>query len=251
MARNSFLVLAIQVLLFFQPLLAQDNYYFVSFTDKDGNGFNINQPEAFLSAKAIGRRQKQSIDVYEQDLPITLSYKTAISNQGVEVYEESRWFNGIIIKSTASEAELLKNLSFVASTTFLAPQNYAGRRSGKQDELELADTPTDTLFQNEILNVKEIHSQGYLGQGISIAVLDGGFRNVEILSAFSHLYSLNTLEYTYDFVSKTSNVYQYSDHGTKVLSFMTAQIPGSYLGIAPEANFMLFVTENVPSEYRI
>ncbi len=239
------------VLLFAQTVLAQDNYYFVSFKDKLGNGFSTDQPEAFLSTKAINRRISQAIDIYEQDLPITSSYKTAISSQGIEVFESSKWFNGIIIKSTAGEAEQLKTLSFVASTTYLAPQNYAGRRSNTQDELEVDDSPTDTLFQNEILNVKEMHLQGYLGQGISIAVLDGGFKNVDNLSAFSHLYSQSKLDYTYDFVSKTSNVYQHSDHGTKVLSFMTALIPDSYQGIAPEANYMLFVTENVPSEYRI
>ena len=251
LAKSSFSILLFLLLLFAQTILAQDNYYFVSFENKEGNGFNINQPEAFLSTKAINRRLNQGIDIYEQDLPITPSYKTTISNQGAEVFESSKWFNGIIIKSTAIEAEQLKNLSFVASITYLAPQNYAGRRSSNQEELAVSDATTDTLFQNEILNVKEMHSQGYLGQGIRIAVLDGGFRNVDNLSAFGHLYSQSKLDYTYDFVSKTSNVYQYSDHGTKVLSLMTGKILSSYQGVAPEANYMFFVTENVPSEYRI
>jgi len=251
LAKSSFSILLFLLFLFAQTILAQDNYYFVSFENKEGNGFNINQPETFLSAKAINRRLNQGINIYEQDLPITPSYKTTIGNQGVEVFESSKWFNGIIIKSTAIEAEQLKNLSFVSTITYLAPQNYAGRRSSNQEELAVSDAPTDTLFQNEILNVKEMHSQGYLGQGIRIAVLDGGFRNVDNLSAFGHLYSQSKLDYTYDFVSKTSNVYQHSDHGTKVLSFMTALIPDSYQGVAPEASYMLFVTENVPSEYRI
>ncbi len=235
----------------YSKLLAQDNYYFVSFKDKVGNGFTIEQPEEFLSTKAIDRRIQQGISIYEQDLPITASYKTTISNQGVEVFEASKWFNGLIIKSTASEAEQLKNLLFVASTTYLAPQNYAGRRSDTQNELDVDDSPTDTLFQNEILNVKQMHGQNYLGNGITIAVLDAGFRNVNSLAAFNHLFTKSKLKFAYDFISKTSDVYQYSSHGTKVLSFMTAQIPDSYRGIAPEANYMLFVTENIPSEYRI
>ncbi len=246
-------LISLTFILFFlaSELKAQDNYYFVSFTDKEANGFSIDSPEAFLSAKAISRRQKQEIDIYEQDLPITSSYKAFISNQGIEVFEHSKWFNGIIIKSTPNEAEQLISLPFVASVTYLAPQNYAGRRSSNQEELAVSDAPTDTLFQNEILNVREMHSQGYLGKGMNIAVFDGGFRNVSSLSAFAHLYEQNKLTYTYDFVSKSSNVYQYSDHGTRVLSLMTAEIPNSYQGIAPDANYMLFVTENVPSEYRI
>ncbi len=251
MVRNSLVGLLFFVLFLAPPLLAQDNYYFVSFKDKAGNGYSIKQPEAFLSDKAISRRINQEISIYDQDMPISASYKSAISDQGIEVFESSKWFNGLIIKSSVTEAEQLKNLPFVTTITYLAPQNYAGRRSDLQDELELENYPTDTLFQNKILNVKEMHSQGYLGQGMSIAVLDGGFRNVANISAFSHLYANSKLQYTYDFVSKTSNVYQYSAHGTKVLSFMAAQIEDSFLGIAPQANYMLFVTENIPTEYRI
>ena len=234
-----------------QVLIAQDNYYFVSFTDKEGNGYSTDNPEVYLSSKSIERRINQEISIFEQDLPITEGYKSAISNMGIDVFESSKWFNGIIIKSSQTEADQLIDQAFVETITYLAPQNYAGRKSVVQNELGFSDSVTDSLFQNEIMNVKEMHSQGYLGKGISIAVLDGGFRNVDNLSAFEHLFSLNQLQLAYDFISKTSNVYQYSSHGTKVLSFITAQIPDAYQGVAPEANIMLFVTENVPTEYRI
>lgn len=250
MVKSRFIYLILG-LLFSQTLLAQDNYYFVSFIDKQGNGFSIEAPEAFLSSKSIDRRNNQGISIYEQDLPITQAYKTTISNMGIEVFESSKWFNGIIIKSTQIEADQLINQGFVDVITYLAPQNYAGRRSGNEDELEISDSPTDTLFQNEIMNVKEMHLQGYLGSGVAIAVLDGGFREVDNVEAFAHLYNQNQLIYTYDFVSKTPDVYQYSSHGTKVLSFMAAKIESTYQGIAPEADYMLFVTENVPTEYRI
>ncbi len=252
MAKISFLVLLVlTVMALPATVFGQDNYFFVEFKDKAGNGFSTEQPEAFLSAKAITRRSNQGIAIFEQDMPITQAYKSTISNQGIAVFESSKWFNGLIIKCTQSEAEQLKSLPFVVSVAYLAPNNYAGRRSGINDSLAIDDAPTDTLFQNEILNVKEMHSQGYLGSGILIAVLDGGFVNVDNLSAFGHLYAQSKLNYSYDFVSKTADVYQYSDHGTKVLSFMAAQLPNTYQGIAPEANYMLFVTENVPSEYRI
>lgn len=234
-----------------QVLLAQDNYYFVTFKDKLNNGYSINQPQDFLSQKSIDRRLNQGISITEQDLPINASYRTAILDQGVEVFESSKWFNGIIIRSTSQEAEQLKNLTMVASTTYLAPQNYAGRTSGNNELLEADYSPSDTLFQNEILNVQEMHAQGYYGQGMTIAVLDGGFRNVNSIEPFSHLFANNQVTYSYDFVSKTSDVYQYSTHGTKVLSFMAAKKANSFQGIAPDANYLLFVTENVPTEFRI
>ena len=234
-----------------QSLTAQENFYFVAFNDKLSNGFSLTQPIEYLSQKAIDRRTKQGIAIQEQDLPITESYKNLVRDEGVEVFESSRWFNGVIIRSTSQEAEQLKSLNFVSSTTYLAPQNYAGRLGGNNDLLEEYNFPTDTLFQNEILNVPEMHAQGYYGNGVTIAVLDGGFRGVNSVAGFSHLYSNNQIKYTYDFVSKSANVYQYSNHGTKVLSFMAGQIDNSYQGIAPEASYMLFVSENVPTEYRI
>lgn len=232
-------------------VLSQDNYYFIAFKDKANNGYSTSQPEAFLSQQSITRRANQGIAIQEQDLPITPSYKTTIINQGVEVFESSKWFNGVIIRSTPAEAEQLKNLTFVEATIYLAPQNYAGRYNGQEQLLEDNGAPSDSLFQNEILTISEMHSLGFYGDGITIAVLDGGFINADNNTAFSHLYANNQVKYTYDFISKSSNVYQYSSHGAKVLSFMAAEITNSYQGIAPKANYMLFVTENVPSEYRV
>lgn len=234
-----------------QELIAQENYYFVGFKDKNNNGYSVNQPDEFLSQKAIDRRLKQGIAIQEQDLPIANSYKNSIINDGVEVFETSKWFNGVIIKGTTQQAEQLKNFTFVSSITYLAPQNYSGRFSGETELFDDKSSYSDTLFQNQILNVGEMHSQGYYGQGITIAVLDGGFRNVNSLTAFSHLYSNNQLKYSYDFVSKSSDVYQYSSHGTKVLSLMASQIDNTYEGIASKADYLLFVTENIPTEYRI
>ncbi len=251
LAKSKIILISVFLITLNQGLFAQDNYYFIVFKDKLNNSFSINQPQDFLSQQAIDRRTKQSIAITEQDLPITESYLNTIITQGVEVFESSKWFNGVIIKGTAAETEQIKNLSFVASATYLAPQNYAGRHTGENAILTEEDAPSDSLFQNKILNIAEMHAQGYYGQGMAIAVLDGGFLNVNSIAPFSHLFSNNQVSYSYNFVSKSSNVYQYSSHGTKVLSFMAAEIDNSYQGVAPKANYLLFVTENVPSEYRI
>ena len=57
---------------------------------------------------------------------------------------------------------------------------------------------------------------------------------------------------TYDFIGRTSDVYQYSDHGTKVMSLLAAeQTNPDYVGVVPNASYLLFVTEDVNFEYRI
>jgi serine protease AprX len=89
---------------------------------------------------------------------------------------------------------------------------------------------------------------------IIIAVLDGGFSGVDTAAPFQHLHDNNQVFATFDFISGTSNVYQYSSHGTEVLSLMAASRSNpDFLGIVPGASYLLFVTENNSGnvEYRI
>ena len=39
--------------------------------------------------------------------------------------------------------------------------------------------------QMEVLAGKELHDMGYVGQGMTIAVLDGGFENADCIPAFA------------------------------------------------------------------
>lgn len=104
-----------------------------------------------------------------------------------------------------------------------------------------------SLAQIQMLGVDKMHQQGYLGQGIHIAVLDGGFINANTLSAFSHA----DIAFVYDVVENGQNVYQASSHGTKVLSAMLSKKEGEIIGTAPEATYYLFRTEDVSKEFPI
>jgi hypothetical protein len=90
-----------------------------------------------------------------------------------------------------------------------------------------------------------------MGQGIVIAVLDGGFLAVDYMEAFDSLYMNDRILGVWDFVSRTSNVYQGSSHGTAVLSTMGCNLPGELVGTAPEASYYLVRTEDTGSEYLI
>jgi hypothetical protein len=55
----------------------------------------------------------------------------------------------------------------------------------------------------------------------------------------------------FNFVNNTKNVYSAFHHGTEVLSIMAGISSSAYLGGAYQANFFLYQTEDVSSEYRI
>jgi len=81
-----------------------------------------------------------------------------------------------------------------------------------------------------------------------IAVLDGGFYQVNNLQIFDSLWSNNQILGTKDFVNPYSNIYSQSAHGMKVLSTMGANSAGSIVGTAPKANYWLIRTEDSGSE---
>jgi subtilisin family serine protease len=89
---------------------------------------------------------------------------------------------------------------------------------------------------------------GYTGEGLAIAVLDGGFRGVDTGVGFQSFWDKEQILATFNFADNVEDVFLSSLHGTYVLSIMGADMPGKYIGASPEASFYLLRTEVVDSE---
>jgi subtilisin family serine protease len=96
-----------------------------------------------------------------------------------------------------------------------------------------------------------LHNSGFRGQGITIAVLDAGFRNYSTISAFDSLKKNNQILGQYDFVNNETSVNEDNAHGLYCFSIMAANLPGQYVGSAPKASYYLFRTEDEFSEYPV
>lgn len=92
-----------------------------------------------------------------------------------------------------------------------------------------------------------LHEAGYSGQGMTIAVVDGGFYNADIIPALRHARILGT----HDFVDPGGNVYEAASHGMMVLSCIAANDSGRFIGTAPEAAFYLLRSEDTQSEQTV
>ena len=66
----------------------------------------------------------------------------------------------------------------------------------------------------------QLHENGYFGDNINVAIFDAGFMGVDILPIFNNLWDNNKIIFTRDFVNNNKNVFDYSQHGTMVLSVM-------------------------------
>lgn len=233
------------------------SYFWVQLKDKKGTPFQISNPEAFLSQRAISRRIRQHIAIDETDLPVSPVYLDTLKKRGLEIFHTSKWLNGVTVRiADTSQIRKIAALPFVASVQFTRPANVLKSAKNKfnEDELQAAVDPAtygNALTQLTQLNGQYLHNQGFRGKGIQIAVLDGGFWHVNEIEAFDTLRTTKRILGTRDFVDPKSDFYQQNSHGMSVLSCMGGNQPGKLIGTAPDAAYYLFRTEDVGSEYLI
>lgn len=235
---------------------AQSQNIWVYFSDKNATPYTIDNPSAFLSEQAIDRRERMLIPIRKSDLPVDPQYISAIKQTGALVRTESRWLNAVSVTVTGPEmiAEI-SALSFVKQITPVIKRHLIDDVSVPQDQAFYRTTDiTDFVYggaqnQNHMIEVDFLHSLGFRGQGITIAVLDGGFEGVNTGAGFESVRAKEQIKGTYNFPDDTDFVYFSSTHGSNVLSIMAVDEPGVYVGSAPDADYYLIRTEVTDSEH--
>lgn len=235
---------------------AEVNRYMVFFKDKNGNSYDIQRPDEFLSERALQRRSKQNINISINDLPVSDSYLNELSNY-VNVYFATKWMNGVLVEMDENKIEEVGLLNFVDSVLYVAKGSKLsgldnnGRKSGKSKTNVANYDGIESEAQNEFIGVDDMHNLGFHGEKMLLAVFDSGFDYVDQSSFYSHVFDENLLTGSRDFIRGSDNVFQYDIHGSKVLSCISALKEGVYSGTAPESNLVLCVTEDIQSEYMI
>ena len=231
--------------------------YWVEFTDKYNSNFSVNNPEAFLSQRAINRRIRQNIPIKIQDLPINNWYVDSIKKLGFDVLNRSKWFNGIMLSTNDSNLVDNINFSFVKSTFSFGRwnRNKSNQRTNSKFENDFNKSDYgDTYNQLQMLKGNILHNRNLKGEGKVIAVLDAGFSKANEMDAFKKLFDEDRILGSWDFVAQEESVFEDHSHGMMVLSTMGAENKGQIIGTSPNASFWLLRsedgdTENLIEEY--
>jgi serine protease AprX len=269
------IISAILFIVFFsQNSSAQFTRYVVKLKDKTGTPYSIDDPSKFLSARAIARRTKQHIAIDETDLPVTPAYIDSIRLSGnVQILDESKWLNQVCIATTDSSAiDKINSFPFVVTTQPLkrtANANLTLRNkwdgsitknkfNEQTDNVNSPMSPKNVLGdyysygnsfnQIHIHNGEYLHNKGFHGEGMLIAILDAGFYHYQTLPAFDSVNINHQVLETYDFVDNEVSVNEDYYHGMQVFSIIAGNIPGQLVGTCPNADFLLYRSEDVASE---
>jgi len=249
-------ILLILCLLCAAPTFAQKklNKYRVEFTDKNDSPYSVFKPQEYLSPRAIERRKRYSIGIEENDLPVNPRYLSEIRAVGGTVLNISKWFNSATVWVEADTLAKIAALPFVRQTTPIGkhrPSKNKNKIPARKPTKEYERTPEPYGYggaQIGMLNGHLLHYMGYAGDGMLVAVLDGGFTNVNIMPFFDSLRADGRLLESRDMVFNDNYAYEASSHGSQVLSTMAANLPGLMIGTAPDATYVCIRTEEVGSE---
>jgi serine protease AprX len=94
------------------PTFGQEKYW-VFFKDKPHAAHQMQQPEQFLSERALARRARFNIPITAADVPLHPQHVQALKDAGFEVVHHSKWLNAVSVRCDAAQLEKVAKLPMV------------------------------------------------------------------------------------------------------------------------------------------
>ena len=263
---------------------AKQYIFRLTLLDKAGTPYSLDHPGRWLSHKSVERRRRQGLKVDSTDLPVSPRYLRQLrADKRARVVGQSRWNNTVLMCSADTALlQQLCTLPFVAKgeLVWVSPDSIDDKRETMpiHDKYNAWDSVHNERYgmgkeQIEMVKGQRLHNIDYRGKGMTIAVLDGGFRNADRIPALRHAHIAGF----HDFLPpvavsvaegspvrspaaraapldgstarETVAIFRSStEHGTKVLSAMAANAPEVLVGTAPDARYWLLRCEDLSTE---
>jgi len=232
--------------------------YRFALKDKRESAYSLDRPQRFLSHKSIERRRRQHLPLDTTDLPVCDQYIRQLKSMRTEIVGTSRWNNTVLVRTADTTAiPRLASLPFVSSVKLVwtAPDSVDVLMT--PPKVHKSFNPWDSVKtsyhahghdQIAMHNGQRLHEAGYRGEGMTIAVLDGGFLNADKIPALQNTRVLGTRDFVYP---ASPSVYFTGEHGTKVFSVMAAHTPAVFVGTAPGASYWLLRCEETQTEQEV
>jgi hypothetical protein len=239
--------------------------YRISLSDKNNSPYSISNPSVFLSQRALDKRARFNIAITEQDFPVNPQYIQQIKaiDANIQVLCTSKWMNTVTIYCPDStKPATISALPFVTNVLPVADYDLQGMKKQLQtfenNYVSIVSNPAkDSMAdldygegyrQIALHNGHLLHKEGFLGNGMLIAVFDAGWAGVDTSIYFHPLFENGQILGTRDLIPGRHNVFEGHYHGTIVSSTMAILAEGTLVGTAPKANYFFIRSEHPLSE---
>jgi len=224
----------------------------VYFNGKPEAEYYLANPRRMLSERALERRLRYGIPLDISDVPVDEDYYRHIASiPGIWIVGHSKWMNAVHVQGDSSVIADLAALPFVERVVF-ASKTVVARGNPLPGEVQkLPQRAVDSSFYGDdtvhyaMHHAYFLHEEGFKGKGVLIAVLDAGFPSADTSAAFAYVRDRGGIKDTYNFVDDTSFVFDRHWHGSVVWSVLGGYLPGELVGAAYEADYCLYITEDV------
>ena len=190
----------------------------------------------------------------ELDMPINQLYIERLRKMGVVVRFSSRWLNAVSARVSPEVQRRVQAVDFVVETRPV-------QRLQRPRPLPLVPLASPKLLQSRYglaleplaqIAVPPLHDQGLTGTGVRVALLDNGFHYAEH-AAFDSIRVVAQRDFVNDDEVVTDEAGQpitgdemgssQNLHGAQVLSLLAGYHPDHFIGVAPDAEYILAKTE--------
>lgn len=206
-----------------------------------------------LTDRARTRRAKVDPDnllLDARDYPVRQNVIEQLAATGVTVNYISRWLHAASVEATPMQIQQAMQVTPIRLID-IVPQ-YSASRPPEPDRSEFRApdaTAVDlnygpSLMQNQFVRSEKLHKADFTGAGVLIAMFDSGFRTEH------EAFDSTTILATWDFINGDPDVSgaecidnPQEGHGTLTFGAVGGYVPGTLIGVAFGADYILAKTE--------
>lgn len=167
----------------------------------------------------------------------------------------SRWLNAVSVPISKEGLERVRNLQFVSHVQPVArisrPHPISTERRPDASIVSYPNLDGDhygfSATQIGIHHIHILHEAGITGRGVRLGFLDTGYRWNQH-EALADASVVAERDFVAEHYSEDLLPPFHFDHGTLVFSVVAGYRPGRFVGVAPDAEFLLAATEDVRTE---
>ncbi len=255
------------LLLASMPALHAQQRHWIYFTDRGADAAqrlaSSSPADLGVSAQALLRRAGTASlgtpsTLAPSDLPPLPSYVRQLEDAGAVIGVASRWLNAVSVTADKAQLDRIRALPFVAD---IEPVRRFRRsvprvntlRSQPQQFSPYGLDYGASLPQLELIKVPQVHDIWIDGTGITVGMLDNGFRWRP-----HEVFGMVKVKGEYDFINldtltenEEGDLYGQDAHGTSTFSSLAGFKQGKLIGPAFNADYYLGKTEKNGSETQI